>query len=114
MPEVWRASGGGAGQKEMKLHPLRVCFCWAVPALILTLLCLSGGQAGRASCFPTPEKWTEIQASLAKDGNATWGTHNVQCAIMVNASNPPSAGGAGGAPYIWRLGDRPCLLLGYP
>ena len=43
MPEVWRASGGGAGQKEMKLHPLRVCFCWAVPALILTLLCLSGG-----------------------------------------------------------------------
>ena len=34
MPEVWRASGGGAGQKEMKLHPLRVCFCWAVPALI--------------------------------------------------------------------------------
>lgn len=103
MPEVWRASGGGAGQKEMKLHPLRVCFCWAVPALILTLLCLSGGQAGRASCFPTPEKWTEIQASLAKDGNATWGTHNVQCAIMVNASNPPSAGGAGGAPYIWRL-----------
>ena len=37
MPEVWRASGGGAGQKEMKLHPLRVCFCWAVPALILTL-----------------------------------------------------------------------------
>ena len=47
--EVWRASGGGAGQKEMKLHPLRVCFCWAVPALILTLLCLSGGQAGRAS-----------------------------------------------------------------
>ena len=39
MPEVWRASGGGAGQKEMKLHPLRVCFCWAVPALILTLLC---------------------------------------------------------------------------
>ena len=36
MPEVWRASGGGAGQKEMKLRPLRVCFCWAVPALILT------------------------------------------------------------------------------
>ena len=35
--EVWRASGGGAGQKEMKLHPLRVCFCWAVPALILLL-----------------------------------------------------------------------------
>ena len=107
--EVWRASGGGAGQKEMKLHPLRVCFCWAVPALILTLLCLSGGQAGRASCFPTPEKWTEIQASLAKDGNATWGTHNVQCAIMVNASNPPSAGGAGGAPYIWRLTFVPAI-----